>query len=261
MAEVLGGLSLPPRSKKPRKHGLTSIIDYGPDERGWTGERGIADLLDCAAPYIDFAKIYALNALLLPHPVLARIVARYRDAEISCYAGGILFEYAYRRNEIDGFINHARGLGFDAVELSENYVELTDNERRQLIDRFQRSGLSVIYEFGRKNPTELMSLEQLAARVGAAMEQGVEHIILEQSEITHTAGRDPMLLQSITSQPWFANVLIETDPFQFPAHCVSLIRDFGKDVNLANVAPGQALRLEGFRQGIGRAVDYSILRD
>jgi hypothetical protein len=30
-------------------------------------------------------------------------------------------------------------------------------------------------------------------------------------------------------------------------------------VNLANVTPGQVLRVEGFRCGIGRAVDYSLL--
>jgi phosphosulfolactate synthase len=30
-------------------------------------------------------------------------------------------------------------------------------------------------------------------------------------------------------------------------------------VNLANITPGQVLRLEGFRPGIGRAVDYSII--
>ena len=36
-------------------------------------------------------------------------------------------------------------------------------------------------------------------------------------------------------------------------------RDFGRDVNLANIAPGQVLRLEGFRQGVGRAVNYSLL--
>jgi phosphosulfolactate synthase len=38
-----------------------------------------------------------------------------------------------------------------------------------------------------------------------------------------------------------------------------MLRDFGRDVNLANIAPGQVLRLEGFRQGVGRAVNYSLL--
>lgn len=43
-------LALPPRSPKPRRRGITSMIDFGPDTFGWSGgERGIADLLDVAA--------------------------------------------------------------------------------------------------------------------------------------------------------------------------------------------------------------------
>ena len=58
---------LPPRGVKPRKRGLTTMIDFGPDEMGWTGGTGgIESLLECAAAYIDHAKIYALNGLLLP---------------------------------------------------------------------------------------------------------------------------------------------------------------------------------------------------
>ena len=73
MMDHKGSGFLPPeRSSKPRKRGLTAVIDYGPDGFGWTGERGVADLLDCAADYIDFAKIYAMNALLLPKPVVQR---------------------------------------------------------------------------------------------------------------------------------------------------------------------------------------------
>ena len=31
---------LPPRGVKPRKRGLTTMIDFGPDEMGWTGGTG-----------------------------------------------------------------------------------------------------------------------------------------------------------------------------------------------------------------------------
>lgn len=158
---------------------------------GWTGEHGIADLLDCAASYIDFAKIYAMNALLIPSATLKRIIARYRNAEITCYSGGILFEYAYLKNEIDGLLKHLLGLGFNAMEISENYVTLGDEERRRLIGLCQTNGLSVIYEFGRKNPDDPISLDQLGSLITATLELGVKHIILEQSEITFTASRAP----------------------------------------------------------------------
>ena len=34
---------LPPRGVKPRKRGLTTMIDFGPDEMGWTGGTGGID--------------------------------------------------------------------------------------------------------------------------------------------------------------------------------------------------------------------------
>ena len=65
MTTVPSSLALPLQSK-PRKTGRTSIIDYGPDNMGWTGENGVTDLINCAGNYIDFAKIYAFNSLLIP---------------------------------------------------------------------------------------------------------------------------------------------------------------------------------------------------
>lgn len=249
----------PLRSVKPRKRGMTAVIDYGPDGFGWTGERGIADMLDCAAEYIDFAKIYAMNALLLPLPVIQRIVKLYRDAGVNCYAGGILFEYAYQRNEIDLFCDHVLKVGLNSLEISENYIILNDNERLSYIDRFQSRGLSVIYEFGRKNPEQPLRVEDIEALVTTMTNRGVDHVIVEQSEIDMAASRAPDQLKAIAAAPWFERILIEADPYRFPKQHVGLLKDFGVDVNLANIAPGQALRLEGLRRGIGRAVDYSLL--
>ena len=178
-------LDLPERSRKPRKAGLTAMIDFGPDGFGWTGPRGVADLLACAAEYIDFAKIYALNSLLLPSEVVAGIVRQYRDAQILPYSGGILFEYALRRNELDNLAPFLRGLGFPALEISENYVELGEDERERAIERFQLEGFTVIYEFGRKNPERPMDLGELRSVVKWAADHGVEHVIVEQSKLIH----------------------------------------------------------------------------
>ncbi|AOB33438.1 phosphosulfolactate synthase [Bordetella sp. H567] len=253
-------MRLPPKPAKPRKRGLTSIIDYGPDNMGWTGPRGIADLLDCAADYIDFAKIYAMNALLMPPPTLRNIIGLYHDANVQCYSGGILFEHAHRRGEVPLLLDYLGGLGFRAMEISENYVTLANDERLRYFDACRKAGITVIYEFGRKNPDQAIRLDKLGALINEVLEAGVGHIIIEQSEITMTVRQDPDVLKELGKQPWFEHVLIEADTFDFPRHHLQLMEDFGRDVNLANVAPGQALRLEGLRSGIGRAVDYSLFK-
>jgi phosphosulfolactate synthase len=253
-------LSLPPRGRKPRRRGITSMIDFGPDTLGWSGgERGIADLLEVAAEYIDYAKIYAMNALLIPGEVVKRTTQLYRDAGVMPFAGGILFEYAWHRNEIDGLIALLARLAIPGLEISENYVTLNDDERARMIGRFQKAGLNVVYEFGRKNPEEPMSIDYLEGIVRAVAAQGIHHVTVEQCEMDLLAKDAPESLKALSAQDWFDHVVIEADPYRFPQQHVQMLRDFGRDVNLANIAPGQILRLEGFRQGVGRAVNYSLL--
>jgi len=252
--------ALPVRSAKPRRRGITSMIDFGPDTFGWSGgEHGISDLLSVAADYIDYAKIYAMNALLIPGDVLKRTTTLYRDADIRPFAGGILFEYAWQRGQVTAMISHLRKLGITGIELSENYVVLTDDERRRAIDDLQKGGLDVVYEFGRKNPQEPLSLEYLRGIVAAVAEQGIDHVTVEQCEIDLLAAERPDVLAALAREAWFDHVVIEVDPYRFPEQHVKILQDFGNDVNLANVTPGQVLRVEGFRQGIGRAVNYWVI--
>ena len=252
--------ALPPRSRKPRTRGLTSMIDFGPDTFGWTGgEHGIRGLLECAADYIDFAKIYAMNALLLPEQTVKRAAQAYRDAGIVPFAGGILFEYAWQKGQVEEMMRHLDRLGLSGIELSENYITLDRDQRRREIERLQRHGLKVVYEFGRKNPVEPMSFDFVAGLVAEVQALGIDHITVEQCEIDLLAQSSAEALHALPQQPWFDHILIEVDPYRFPQQHAQIIRDFGPEVNLANVTPGQVLRVEGFRCGIGRAVDYSVL--
>jgi phosphosulfolactate synthase len=253
-------LTLSPRSGKPRRRGITSMIDFGPDTFGWTGgEQGIRNVLDVCAEYIDYAKIYAMNALLMPREVVKRAARTYRDAGVTPFAGGILFEYAWQRKEIDELIRLLSRIDVPGLEISENYVTLSDEERERMIDRFQKSGISVVYEFGRKNPEQAMSVEYLADIVTAVAKHGIHHVTVEQCEMDLLARDAPKAVAALAAQPWFDHVVIEADPYRFPQQHVQLLRDFGPEANLANITPGQILRLEGFRRGIGRAVNYSLL--
>ncbi|KAA0890919.1 phosphosulfolactate synthase [Pusillimonas sp. ANT_WB101] len=255
-------LTLPLREVKPRKRGITSIIDFGPDTFGWGGsESGIRNALECAADFIDYAKIFALNTLLVPAPTMQKAIRCYKDFGVSVYAGGILFEYAWRRNELDGMARLLRSLGLDALEVSENCVTLSRDERMHAIGSLQRKGIQVVYEFGAKDPEAPMKLDELSSIVDDMTELGIEHITLEQSELDLLAATSADEIQALKASSWFNRILIEADPYRFPSQHATLIDDFGADVNLANITLGQALRLEGLRRGIGRAVGYSLFKN
>ena len=127
------------------------------------------------------------------------------------------------------------------------------------IERFQKRGIYIKYEFGRKNPAAPLALEELGAIVAAVGAQGIEHVIVEQSDFDMLVAARADAIAALQAEPWFDRLLIEADPYRFPKQHAELVKTFGPEVNLANVTPGQVLRLEGFRRGIGRAVDYSII--
>ena len=251
----------PPRSEKPRTAGITAMIDFGPDEMGWTGEHGLRDLMACAAPFIDMAKIYAMNAILMPEDAVKANIAIYRDNDVVAYTGGVLFEYAYLRGEVEDMLDHVERLGVPALEISENYVTLEADERHEFVARAAKRGFQVIWEFGSKNPEAPFDLDEVGEMIRGAMEAGAHHVILEQSELDVLAEASPGDFAKLSEQPWFSHTLIEGDPYRFPQQHGEIIKQFGAEVNLANIAAGQCYRLEGLRRGIGRAVDYAMFRE
>jgi len=249
---------LPARDAKPRSKGLTSVIDFGPDGFGWTGPQGVRDLMAVAAEYIDFVKIYAMNALLIPKPVVTEIISIYQEHGVTPYAGGILFEHAVQRDDLDGYLAHLQAIGIKMAEISENYVTLSDEMRYRSIDRLQAAGIEVIYEFGLKNPTEPLDLQQLEDIVLDSLGRGIGHVILEQSELDCLRDAAPERLDDLAAKDWFSRTFIEADPYAFPRQHVDLLAKFGQNANLANIGAGQVLRLEGMRRGIGRSVNYAM---
>lgn len=254
-------LAAPSRPGKPRKTGLTAMIDMGPTDFGWTGPNGLQDLLEYGCEFIDYAKIFAVNGLMYPPELIKKVTALYRDYDVKPFCGGILFETAFQQNAVDELITHLKHINATALEISENYLELLPDERRREIDCFQKAGFEVIYEFGRKEPTEPITLDYMGSVVEEMMELGCDHVIVEQSELDMLADQSPDDYKALPKQRWYPHIVIEPDPYRFPDQHVQLIKEFGADVSLCNVTPEQVLRLEGFRRGIGRQVHYSYLQD
>ena len=251
----------PTRPGKPRKTGLTVMIDAGPSDFGWTGTTALEDLLEYGCEFIDYAKIYAANGLIFPVELMKKVTALYRDYGVTPFCGGILFETAFHQNACDELITHLKRINSNGLEISENYLELTPAERRREIDRFQKAGLEVVYEFGRKEPTEPISLDYMGSVVQEMTDLGAAHVIIEQSELDMLAEGSPAEYKKLRDQKWYPHIVIEPDPYRFPKQHVELIQEFGPDVSLCNVSAEQVLKLEGFRRGIGRAVHFSYLSD
>ncbi len=250
-----------PRDDRANRLGKTMIIDCGPDMSGWTGRHGLADLLEVMGNYIDVAKIATLNAITLPDSYLKETLRQYRDAGITTFAGGLLFEYAYLKNDVDGLIERLQYLNLGGIEVSENYITLQEDERDKYIGMLVDCGLDVVFEYGQKFPDKPMDLDELEGIIQRVSAIGAHHVIVEQGEFDLLAAHHPDEIEAMKSAPWMASVFIEVDTGEFPIQQIALIERFGPDVNIANVAPSHVYKLEMLRRGRGRWIDYPFFRD
>jgi len=243
-------------TRKPRTRGLTMMIDDG------IPLAYQKDVLDLAADYIDLAKIKTGSARLYPEALLKKKLAQYRKRRVQPFLGGQFHEYVFAVQGEKGlprFYREALRLGFSALEISDNVVPLTKDQRRRQIGMAVDAGLTVFGEVGSKetasNPALLVRQAEDCFAAGAAL------VLVEAADI-FPGGRASMKAVRVLSRRLdMAKVMIELPGPWIPEVRACdveklkklLIEEFGPDVNLANVAPPTVLDLETTRVGLGVA--------
>lgn len=239
------------RPAKPRVAGQTMMIDFG------LGLRQQEDILQLASEFIDSAKVAVGVARLLPRELVERKIKLYQQYAVVPYPGGQFLEYAVLCDKVDEFLAEARAVGFPAIEVSDNLLSITLDEKRTLIARARETyGLEVYGEVGKKEGLAVtVSLED---DIQACLEAGSSKVLIEAAEI-FGHGRDKTLAAQLTEAapleklmfeltgPW-----IEGTPYSEPDTLARwLMQTFGPNVNIGNVLPESLLRIETARRGLG----------
>src|SRR3954469_123912 len=107
---------LPERSVKPRKEGVTMVMDKG------ISLRQAEDFISTSSQYVDFVKLGFGTSLISPN--VKQKVKMYRDANMRVYVGGTLFEAFLVRDKFDDYVKYITDLGCDSAEVSDGSVEL-----------------------------------------------------------------------------------------------------------------------------------------
>lgn len=239
---------------KPRKTGLTMVVDWGlPLGR-------TRDLLELAGPYIDLAKIATGTARLYSEDQLAAKLELYEEYDVKTFLGGQFQEYVYATQggeALPAFLDEARRAGFTAVEISDNYVPLPPPQRREQTKMALDRGLTVLSEVGGKEDSH--DPETLVADARQALEAGASLLLIEGAELVN-AGRANMELVAALRD----GVGLEKLIFELPGPWVSgvnpseihdlkklLIAEFGPDVNIGNVMSDEVIETEALRVGLG----------
>lgn len=241
---------------KPRSKGLSMVIDDG------LPTSYVRDVIRTSGAYIDLVKVKTGTARLYPREVLLEKLAMYRDAQVRPFLGGQFHEYVFAtmgEAALPRFYEEALALGFDTIEISDNTVPLTDRQRREQIEGAVRAGLRVFGEVGSKetlsNPSLLVKQAQICFDAGAVL------VLVEAAELVRdgrvheeTLGvirrglpADRIMIE--LPGPWISGVRsCDIEDMK-----KSVLREFGPDVNLANIDVRTVMDTEALRVGLGTA--------
>ena len=234
-----------PRSRstaKPRASGRTMMVDDGlplADAR---------DLVALAGNYIDLAKIKTGTARFYPREQLVRKLRLYKKNRIQPFLGGQFHEYVFAtqgEKALPRYYAESRALGFQAIEISDNTVPLTDAQRRSQIRAAVKAGLTVYGEVGSKetmsNPKLLIGQARLCFDAGAAL------VLVEAAELVERGRLRKKTIE--LPGPWISDVRsCDIEDMK-----KALVQELGPDVNLANVSPFSIVDTEATRTGLGTA--------
>lgn len=239
----------PYRVEKPRKNGITMMLDKG------MGLRVLEDLMEVSGEYIDFAKLGWGTSALHDRELIQKKAEMYLSYDINPYPGGTLFELAYMENKFSEFLDEADKLGLTAIEISDGSTTISPEERRNIISETKDRGFTVISEVGKKNPQDDCKLdtEDRVKLINSDINAGSDRILIEAREGGKGIGiYDECGNIKENELETLAKTNMEKIIWEAPLknQQTDLILKFGPNVNLGNIAPEEVTSLETLRRGL-----------
>ncbi len=239
----------PYRLEKPRKTGITMMLDKG------MGLRVLEDLMEVSGEYIDLAKFGWGTSALHDRKLIQDKAEMYLSYDIIPYPGGTLFELAYIKNKFNEFLDESDKLGFGAVEISDGSTNISLEERRAVISKAKERGFTVISEVGKKDPVEdgKLNVENRVDLINFDIDAGADMVLIEAREGGKNIGiYDGLGNIKEDDLEALAKTNMEKIIWEAPLknQQTDLILKFGANVNLGNIAPEEVTALETMRRGL-----------
>jgi phosphosulfolactate synthase len=240
-------LDLPARTTKPRRTGLTMVIDGGMP----TG--AFEDAIVTVADQVDMVKLGWGTALVTPD--LDVKLAMMRNLGVEYYLGGTLFEKFVAQDRFESFISLCHDLEAGVVEVSNGTIPMSNTAKAAYI-RKCAGHFRVISEVGYKDADRSLHLSpsQWVDYIGEDLEAGSSLVITEARE----SGRSGIcradgelrfgLIEDILTSGLDADRLL----FEAPTKDLQawFVKRVGPNVNLGNIVPTDVINLETLRLGL-----------
>lgn len=245
------------RSMKPRKVGLTEI--RGPYYSAY-GVRHLEDLFETMGAWIDGVK-YAGGSFALMPPEAVKVINEtvHRHGAYVSTGGWIENVLRFGKDAVERYIDEAKALGFDVVEISAGFISLPTDSLLRLVQMVKKAGLKakpevgVQFGAGGASAAEELAAEGtkdvgwLIAQASRALDAGADIIMIESEGITESVKSwRTDVAAAVIDKLGLENVMFEAaDPPVFEWY----VKNYGNEVNLF-VDHSQIVQLEALRSGI-----------
>jgi phosphosulfolactate synthase len=240
-------LTLPERDEKPRRQGITMMIDSG------LPTNYFADVVSSFSDMIDVVK-FGWGTSLVTRDLKYKIDA-VRRAGLDFYFGGTLFEKFVSQNKFEEWRELCRKLDCRHVEVSNGTIDMSNREKADyvaaLADEF-----TVFSEVGFKDSgrSEALSPAHWISYIREDLQAGARFVITEARE----SGRSGICRANGELRCGLIEEIIESDLdlrlvlFEAPTKELQtyFVRRLGSNVNLGNVAATDVVALETLRLGL-----------
>ena len=237
-------LDLPSRTAKPRRSGITHVLDNG------LPVSQVEAVLGVCGDVVDVWKLGWGTAYLDPG-LVEKLRVLDRHGVLAC-AGGTLLEVAWQQGAAGDYLDWCAEVGFPCVEVSCGVAAMTRTDKHELVERAAERFI-VLAEVGDKDPDVEVSPSTWAADARADLAAGATWVITEGRESGTVGMYEPDgsvrsdVVDAVVDAVGLGTVVFEAPRKEQQAW---LIRQFGADVNLANVVPGDTLGVEALRLGL-----------
>lgn len=241
-------LTLPNRTKKPRKNGLTFVLDKG------LGLNQVKDLLETSHPYIDIVKLgWGTGYITLN---LKKKIELYQKYDVPVCFGGTFFEVCCKQKKLDFYEELVKKHKIKHIEISDGTVNIP--KKLDLISQFSKD-YTVISEVGKKADVDIEP-GRWADQIKSELDAGSWKVITE-GRASGTVGiysKDKevkyLIIDAITKKIDYDKIVFEAPN---KSQQVFFIKKFGSNVNLGNIAHDDVIPLETLRLGLrGDTVNF-----
>lgn len=240
-------LQLPARSSRPRRTGLTMMIDSG------LAMGQFRDVVETWHPYLDVVKFGWSTALVTPR--IEDKFAILREFGVDYFFGGTLFEKYLAQNRLTDFRRLCASARCRYVEVSNGTLPMSNTEKSSYVRKLAGE-FTVLSEIGYKQADRdaLLRPRDWVRWAHEDLDAGAHMVITEtrESGTTGLARSDGTLKLEVLEALLDSGLAARDLFFEAPNKQLqsSLISRVGPDVNLGNVAPSDLAALETLRVGL-----------